>query len=327
MLRHGPLKSRSSSIRAIHADENKARFDSVSSDVNNCSMNPDRHVERSVLITGGDGQLATDLAVAFSRHGWRTHTPGHADLDVTDRQSVIRTVEALKPEAVINTAAWTNPQGCEDDQARAWATHAMAVRHLAEAVDRTGSHLCQISTDYVFDGTPGETHTEWDRPEPTSVYGHSKLGGEAEVLCGHTIVRTSRILSHNGNNVGRNVLRLATTNPDQQFRFDAHHKGCVTFATDLAETIHTLVAGRFPGIYHVTNSGAVTWFEFVQAVLTAAGLNESRVEPLPADAPIPGPPRPEYSVLENIALRSADVAPLTPWNDSLSRFVAESQRV
>src|SRR5699024_4274656 len=126
---------------------------------------------------------------------------------------------------------------CEENPERAWSVHAMAVRHLAEACRTTGAHLCQISTDYVFDGAPKGVHTEWDTPAPTSAHGRSKAGGETEIPDGGTIVRTSRLISRHGNNVARNVLRLSAQNPDQQFRFDAHHRGCPTFTADLAVTV------------------------------------------------------------------------------------------
>lgn len=108
-----------------------------------------------VLITGGHGQLGVDVARSFLAHGWQVQTPSHADLDVTDRAAVIGFVSTTGADAIVNAAAWTDPQGCETDPTRAWWTHAMAVRHLGEAARATGAHLVQISTDYVFDGTPG----------------------------------------------------------------------------------------------------------------------------------------------------------------------------
>lgn len=277
----------------------------------------------TVLITGGRGQLATDLASTFAAHGWDVRAPGHDELDITDRSAVNDLISSTRPTAVINAAAWTNPGGCEEDPLKAWSINAMAVRFLAEACASAGSHLCQISSDYVFDGAPGDSHTEWDRPLPTGIYGRSKLGGEMEVAPQHTVVRTSRLVSHHGNNVGRNVLRLATQNPDQQFRFDDHHKGCVTFTSDLAETVHTLVSERLPGIYHVTNQGTLTWFEFASALLRTAQLDPGRVAPFAPGTQIPGPVRPEHSVLDNVALRAAGLDTPPPWTESLAAFVSD----
>jgi dTDP-4-dehydrorhamnose reductase len=278
----------------------------------------------SVLITGGDGQLAQDLVRRFTERGWEVQAPSHTELDVADRAAVVAQLTERRVDVVVNAAAWTDPNGCEADAQRAWAVHAMAVRHLAEACRATGAHLCQISTDYVFDGTPGTSHTEWDLPAPVSVYGRSKLGGEHEVPDGATIVRTSRLLSRHGNNVARNVLRLAAASPDQQFRFDAFHKGCVTFTTDLAVVIEALVAARLPGIYHATNRGVTTWYEFVRALFTLAGHDPGRVDAFEANASTGPFERPEYSVLDNVALPGAGLALLPDWHVSLRRFVAAS---
>lgn len=276
--------------------------------------------QRKVLITGGAGQLARDLAERFVTKGWELAAPTHAELDVTDRAAVIGRVSTARPDAIVNAAAWTDPQGCEEDPGKAWAVHAMAVRHLSEAARATGAHLCQISTDYVFDGAAGGVHTEWDPPAPTSVYGRSKFGGELEVPDGATIVRTSRLISRHGNNVARNVLRLSAANPDQQFRFDAQHRGCPTFTVDLAATVEALVSARLPGIYHVTNQGVTTWFEFARAVLEAAGRDPGRVAPFEGGQ-VNGPlARPDYSVLDNVALPAAGLALLPDWRTSLARF-------
>lgn len=274
-----------------------------------------------VLITGGSGQLGTDLIERFSTSGWQTSAPTHDELDVTDRTAVLRHVSTVEPDAIVNAAAWCDPQGCEDDPVRAWAVHAMAVRHLAEASRATGAHLCQISTDYIFDGAPGGTHTEWDRPEPTSVYGRSKLGGEHEVPDGGTIVRTSRLIGRHGNNVARNVLRLASENPNQQFRFDATRRGCATFTTDLTTSVESLVRARLPGTYHITNQGVTTWYEFARAVLVLAGHDPERVTPFDGPAPAGALGRPESSVLDNMALAAAGLPLLPTWQASLRGFV------
>lgn len=275
----------------------------------------------SVLVTGGGGQLARDVVRRCTERGWRVQAPSHAELDVTDRTAVLAWLSSSRVDVVINAAAWCDPNGCEADAQRAWAVHAMAVRHLAEACRTTGAHLCQISTDYVFDGTPGTSHTEWDPPAPVSVYGRSKLGGEHEVPDGATIVRTSRLLSLHGNNVARNVLRLAATNPDQQFRFDAFHRGCVTFTTDLAGVIETIAAARLPGVYHVTNQGVTTWYEFVQALFALAGHDPGRVGAVEAPGSAGPLDRPEYSVLDNVALPAAGLELLPEWRTSAARFV------
>lgn len=273
-------------------------------------------------MTGGDGQLGRDLVERFDSCGWKVTAPARSRLDVTDRHAVLDLIGSTRPDVIVNAAAWTNPQGCEDEPARAWSVHAMAVRHLAEAARATGAHLCQISTDYVFDGSSATSHTEWDPPAPTSVYGRSKLAGEYEVPDGSTIVRTSRLVGRHGNNVGRNVLRLARKNPDQRFGFDSFHKGCITFTTDLARSVEHLVSERLPGVHHATNQGVTTWYEFARAVLAAAGEDPDRVAPIEATGTSGALTRPEYSVLENVALGSSSFGTLPDWQESLGPFVA-----
>lgn len=265
--------------------------------------------------------MATDLAERFDINGWAVSAPTHQDLDVGDRRRVLELVESVRPDVIVNSAAWTNPLGCEDDPERAWAVHAIAVRHLAEASRRSGAHLCQISTDYVFDGTDGVSHTEWDQPSPTSVYGRSKLAGEHESPDGSTIIRTSRLVGRHGNNVGRNVVRLARKNPDQRFGFDSFHHGCVTFTTDLALMVETIASERLPGVYHVTNQGVSTWYEFARAALSAAGENPDRVDPINGGQNAGALVRPEYSVLENMALAASGMDLLPNWKDSVAGFV------
>lgn len=275
----------------------------------------------SVLVTGGSGQLARDLASRFAATGWTVHAPTREELDVSDRRAVLAMVDDTEPDVIVNAAAWTNPQGCEDEPRRAWAVHTMAVRHLAEACRSTGAHLCQISTDYVFDGTPGRSHTEWDPPIPTSVYGRSKLAGEHEVPDGATVIRTSRLVGRHGNNVGRNVLRLARRNPDQGFGFDSYHRGCITFTTDLSVAVERIAHERMPGVFHVTNQGVTTWYEFARAVLEAAGEDPDRVSPVDGSRNPAMATRPEYSVLENVALAASGMALLPEWRESVTAFV------
>jgi dTDP-4-dehydrorhamnose reductase len=279
---------------------------------------------RTVLVTGAGGQLGTDLLVAFAEKGWQTIGVSHSELDVTDRDAVLATVAVeLRPDAVVNAAAWTDVDGCEHDHDRAWAANAMAVRHLAEACAVVGAHLCHISTDYVFDGTKPEPYTEWDVPNPQSVYGRSKLGGEREVRAGHTVVRTSWLMGTSGHNVARTALRLAA-DADRSLAFVDDQRGCPTFTFDLAPMVERLVSDRRPGLFHVTNQEATTWFGLVQALLTEAGHDPGRVHSITSaelDPPRPAP-RPASSVLDNAALRASGLVLLPSWRESLPALVS-----
>jgi dTDP-4-dehydrorhamnose reductase len=294
-----------------------------------------------VLVTGSGGQLGRDLTEALAgsvpvgglhgdastgRLGVRppveVTAADHASLDVGNRTAVLAVIEALRPDVVIHTAAWTAVDACEADPDRAYATNALGTRHVAEAARRYGAHLVYLSTDYVFDGTAAQPYREWDQPHPLSVYGGSKWGGEKELDAGATIIRTSWVSGAHGRNMVGTILRLASG--FGPLRFVDDQRGSPTFTADLAGAVAVLATERRPGVFHVTNQGVASWYEFAAAVLAAAGHDPSRVEPIATsqlDPPRPAP-RPANSVLDNAALRLAGLPLLPDWHDALDRLVA-----
>jgi dTDP-4-dehydrorhamnose reductase len=279
---------------------------------------------RTVLVTGAGGQVGREATVLFDRAGWDVVAHDRAGLDITDRSAVLDAVAAAAPEAVVNLAAWNAVDLAETEVDGAYAVNAMAVRHLAEASRRAGAHLCHVSTDYVFDGTKTGPYVEWDRTNPQSAYGRSKEAGEQEVGPDGTIVRTSWVCGAQGGNAVKTVLKLAE-DPDRQLAFVTDQVGCPTMAADLAATLVTLVADRHTGTFHVTNGGAVSWYEFVQEILEAGGHSRDRVRPILAaemDPPRPAP-RPANSVLDGAALRLSGLPPLRHHVEALADLVAE----
>jgi dTDP-4-dehydrorhamnose reductase len=273
-----------------------------------------------VLITGAGGQVGRELVAAFDGHD--VVAVDHHQLDVADRDAVLGTVTSVSPDVVVNSAAWTAVDANEADTDRAWAVNAMAVRHLADGARRVGAWVCQLSTDYVFDGTKEGPYVEWDPPNPVSMYGRSKLGGELELGPGDTIVRTSWVCGYHGANMVKTILRLAGEHENLTFVDD--QRGHPTFADDLAVVVRQLVVERRPGLFHVTNQGAVSWYEFAREVLSAAGLDPERVRPIAtADLDPPRPaPRPANSVLDNAALRLGGVPLAADFREPLGRLVA-----
>ena len=278
-----------------------------------------------ILVTGAGGQLGTDvvrLASLEPRHEVVAAT--RADLDVGDRDAVMSAVTSIRPDLVVHAAAWTEVDACESDPDKAWRVNALGCRYLAEAAGVAGSHVVGVSTDYVFDGTSPEPYNEWDRPNPLGAYGRSKLAGEVELRSGlpaATIVRTSWVCGTNGANMVKTILRLASG--DSKLRFVDDQHGCPTFTEDLAGMLLRLGAARRSGLFHVTNQGRTTWFGFAQAVMQAAGLDPSRVEPISThnlDPPRPAP-RPANSVLDNAALRLAAIRLLPDYHEPLERTV------
>lgn len=277
-----------------------------------------------VLVTGGKGQLGRDVAAVCAAAGDEVAAPGHAELDMSDRDAVLGAVTGWHPDLVVNCAAWTAVDACEGDPVRAFAANALSVRWLGEGARRSGAHVVHLSTDYVFDGSKAEPYHEWDAPGPRSVYGASKLAGERELLgagTGATIVRTSWVSGEHGDNMVKTVLRLFEG--DGPLRFVTDQRGCPTFTADLAPLVRLLGVSRIPGVVHATNQGAVSWFEFVRAVAVAAGADPSRVEPITsAELRPPRPaPRPSNSVLDNVVLRQSGIPLLPPFTESLTRLV------
>ena len=295
-----------------------------------------------ILITGAHGQLGRDLLDCLSgrvpdggrrcallgpegpRPGLNHEVLG-TDIDtmrVDDRDAVLTTFSAFRPELVLHGGAFTAVERCETEVDAAYAVNATGTRHIAEAAAMVGAHVVYVSTDYVFDGTSDRPYREWDAPCPASAYGASKLAGEHECRPGSTIVRTSWLCGAHGNNMVGTALRLADATGELHFVDDQH--GSPTFTADLAPAVVTLGLDRRPGIFHVTNGGATTWWGFVRAVLAEAGADPERVVPISTDALDPPllAPRPAYSVLDNMALRLSGLPALPHWQDGLARLVS-----
>ena len=277
-----------------------------------------------VLVTGATGQLGRELVEAFDGH--HVLAAGRDRLDVTDRDAVLQAITATRPDAVVHAAAWTDVDGCERDQDRAWRTNAMGTRHVAHGARLAGARVCYLSTDYVFAGDVDRPYTEWDEPGPRSVYGRSKLGGERELGPDDTVVRTSWLCGRHGRNFVKTMLRLADERDEIPVVDDQH--GCPTDAQDLAAMVAHLVTADLRGTYHVTNQGRTTWFGLARDTLAAGGFDLGKLRAVKtADLQPPRPaPRPAFSVLDNAALRLSGVALLPHYRESLERLVKEVLR-
>jgi dTDP-4-dehydrorhamnose reductase len=274
-----------------------------------------------VFVTGAGGQVGREVVAAFGDHD--VVAADHASLDVGDRDAVLQAITTSAPDAIVHLAAWTAVDACEADPDRAFRVNTLGTRHVADAAHRVGARVFYLSTDYVFDGTKPDPYVEWDAPHPLSVYGRSKYGGEREVGRDATIIRTSWVCGRHGHNMVKTILRLATDRKELSFVND--QRGHPTFAADLAPMIVRIVVDRRPGVFHVTNQGVTSWYEFARAVLEAAGLDAGLVRPIAtADLDPPRPaPRPANSVLDNAALRLSGLALLPHYRDSLAPLVGE----
>ncbi len=276
----------------------------------------------TILITGANGMLGHDLQQVLS--GRSVTALGRADLDVTDRDAVDSAVVGHR--VVINCAAYTRVDDAESDEDAAFAVNAMGAGYLAESAALNGAKLIQLSTDYVFDGTATTPYPEGASRNPVSAYGRTKAEGERLALelnpDGTSILRTAWLYGAHGPNFPKTMMRLAAANDTLNVVDD--QRGQPTWTLDVARRIAAMLdADVPPGIYHATNSGTTTWFEFAQEVFRRAGLDPARIHPIPS-AQFPRPaPRPAYSVLGHDAWSTVGLAPMRDWTDAFTDAVAQ----
>lgn len=293
-----------------------------------------------ILVTGAGGMLGRDmtLELAARRHDVVALTRG--DLDIADIGAVRERISALRPDVVVNCAAYTRVDDAERDRERAFATNALGPRNLALACRRVGAVLLHISTDYVFDGGKGEPYTIWDPPSPLNVYGASKWWGENYVrslLPEHYLVRTSWLFGEHGRNFVTTMLRMADKCGGDELESSrtvsaprgaaqgipvvADQQGSPTYTVDLAKACADLLETGCFGIYHVTNQGVTTWYEFAKAIFARVGL-AINVRPVTSEEFARPARRPRNSALDAYPLRETIGYVLPPWEDALARFLS-----
>lgn len=258
------------------------------------------------LIIGADGMLGFDLCKVFPDAVKLTHK----DIDITDREQVLESIRKINPNLVINAAAYTDVDGCEDKQELALQVNGYGPGYIAEACNEIDATLVHFSTDYVFDGSKNE-YLESDTPDPINVYGHSKLLGEqkiAENLDDYRIIRISWLFGTHGKNFVETMLRLS--GEMAQVRVVNDQFGKPTYTVDLANKI-TEIAELEAGIYHVTNEGICSWYEFASAVI--GNTIPCTSEEFPRKAR-----RPKYSVLVNTKTKL-----MRHWEEALKDYLKE----
>jgi dTDP-4-dehydrorhamnose reductase len=285
-----------------------------------------------ILLTGGEGRLGRVASAGLAAGGWDVTALGHRALDITDRALVRESIEAVRPDAVLNLAAQVDVGLCERDPAAAHRVNVLGVRHVAEACRLVGAHLCHVSSDYVFGGSGDHRpYVEDDAVAPLSVYGRTKRAGEIEAGEDATCVRTAWLSSAFGPNIVRSVLAQAA-DPQRELRYVDDQRGSPTVSDDLVGVLAVLVEERVPGIFHVTNQGSASWFEVARHVLAVAGEDPARITPTTGEAvePLMSTLRPHYSVLDNAALRAAGIPLLPRWErafaDLVERLTAPPRR-
>ena len=276
-----------------------------------------------LLITGAAGQLGQALVLAAGRQGWDAAATDLPDLDITDPQAVWETLNRRRPEVVINAAAATRVDDLESDPDGALRVNGLGPRNLAVACRRLGMKLVHLSTDYVFDGTKAGPYVEWDKTEPLSVYGRSKLLGEEWVRqqCpDHFIVRTAWLYGVPGPNFVTAILaRGRHLAPDGELKVVRDQRGTPTSAMALAPQLLALAATEAFGTYHATCQGETTWCGFARLILETAGLAVKVTPCTTAEFPRPAP-RPANSVLDNRLLRVTGLDRMPDWRTAYRQF-------
>ena len=268
-----------------------------------------------ILVTGANGQLGRELAEILPERGHEATAAARDELDVTVSGSVENALEDYAPELVINAAAYTNVDGCESETGLAYAANALGPRNLAQACERLGCELLHVSTNYVFDGEDERPYEPFDPPRPISAYGRTKLAGEEYVkhLTGRWyVVRTAGVYGR-GHNFVRTMLRVGKEREVLKVKDDEFVSP--TYARDLAEGIARIVEDGRYGLYHLTNSGSCSWYEFTQEIFRLAGL-VTEVLPIPAsEYPLPAA-RPANGVLSSLGSPG-----LRHWREALADYL------
>ena len=276
----------------------------------------------SWLITGGSGQLGIAVSQELDKLGIAFDALSSKDLDITQSSAVSEAIEKLSPTVIINCAAWTDVDGAESREVEALRVNSDGPENLAAASKLCNSKLIHVSTDYVFSG---ESQTPWqvaDEINPQSAYGRTKAQGESRVLASYPensfVVRTAWLYSPWGKNFAKTMTKLAIKS-EGEVRVVNDQVGQPTSASDLAKQLVELGLSTSPaGIYHGTNSGQATWFEFAQEIFKLSGADVGRVIPVSSrEYPRPAK-RPSYSVLSHDAWASTSVKPMRDWRIALA---------
>ncbi|MEF3353287.1 dTDP-4-dehydrorhamnose reductase [Paenibacillus sp. GYB006] len=280
-----------------------------------------------VLVTGAAGQLGKDIVLLLQNKDCKVLACDRNILDITDEEQCQAVVSEFMPDVIIHSAAYTAVDAAESDVEGAYKVNATGSRNLAVAAERVQCKLVYISTDYVFNGQSQEPYHEYDNTDPQSIYGKSKRAGEIltqTLSTRYFIVRTSWVYGMHGNNFVKTMLRLSQEKELLQVVND--QKGSPTYTVDLAYFLFELIKTEKYGIYHASNSGECTWYEFTKAILEDAidilGIQvTASLEPCDTSR-FPRPaPRPRNSVMKHISIQTNGLSDLRSWREGMRSFL------
>lgn len=280
-----------------------------------------------ILVTGGDGQLGRDMVELLKKNGFDVIASTRKEMDVTDANCCFKFIDQYKPNCVIHCAAYTAVDDAENFEDIAYQVNAMGTRNLAVAAERIRASLVYISTDYVFDGRKTEPYREYDNTNPINIYGKSKRAGEMLVQSLNSkyfIVRTQWLYGSSGKNFVKTMIKLLRNN--QEIKVVNDQIGSPTYTIDLANFIVTLIQSDNYGIYHASNTGSCTWYQYANVIMQKAEellgiqVNAKLVPCTSNDLPLQAL-RPRNSVLEHVAIRANGFQDFRPWSEALQDFL------
>ena len=280
-----------------------------------------------VLITGSNGMLASSLALVLTRQ-FQVTGIDIDNCDITDKDAILNKIKYCNPAIVIHAAAYTDVDGSQLNPDKAFAVNVSGTENIVRALNGLDTVLFYISTDYVFNGSKNSAYLETDAPDPINAYGRSKLEGERavqEFLTKYFILRTSGLFGQNGKNFITAIL--AKAGKEKAIKVVDDQIGCPTYTIDLAEAIKFIVLNFLEsrsseryGIYHVTNSGSCSWFEYAKEIVAVKQL-ETQVVPIHSQESGRLAPRPKISILDNSKLKAAFNLELRPWQEAVRHFL------
>jgi len=274
-----------------------------------------------ILITGAKGMLGSDLMKVLSRN-YQTVGIDKEDGDITKKDEIIKVISDANPSLVIHTAAYTDVDGCEGDPDLAYKVNVIGTQNICLACQKVGAAVMYLSTDFVFDGNKKTPYIEFDQPNPINIYGKSKLAGEQYVqslLHKFFVVRTAWLFGKKGKSFVKTILKLAKRKKELKIVND--QIGSPTHTLDLIHQLIPLLNTDSYGIYHITNKGSCSWYEFAQEILKCGKIKEVEIKPIFSYQLNRPAKRPAFSVLRNYCLELTVGDTMRSWEDALKRYM------
>ncbi len=273
-----------------------------------------------IVILGGNGQLGKEFE-NFLKNKAEIYSFSHSELDILNQELLTKKIQEIKPEVVINCSAYTKVDKAEEEKEECIKVNAIGAKNVSYASYKVGAKVVYFSSDYIFDGEKGNPYTELDNPNPLSIYGKSKLWGEVytkEKNPNFLILRISWLYGIYGKNFVKTIIKKAKE--EKELRIVNDQKGSPTYTLDVVKQTWELIKRDKVGIYHSTNQGETTWYEFAKKIIEKLNV-KTKISPIKTEEYPTLAKRPKYSVLENYFLKLEGINIMRDWEAALSEFL------